>query len=219
MGGVFQNVFVRLILYYSLAIGGLIALGEFLPNLTAAVDKERDRIAVGIARSSGPEMAQPGSDYSIVDPEGTMVVAMSILVALVVALPVAWVYQWTSRRKTYNQSLTQALVILPVAIATVVFLVKGSLALAFSLGGIVAAIRFRTMLRDTRDAVFLFMVIGIGLAAGVQLLLVSAVASVIFNLIVLITTSRDFGRNPNHLVGFSIQPRPPRKKHRDEAAH
>ena len=92
-------------------------------------------------------------------------------------LPVVWVYRWTRPTRRYNQSFAHTLIVVPIAITLVVFLVKGSLALAFSLAGIVAAVRFRTTLDEPLDAVYLFLVIGTGLAAGVQLLFVALLAS------------------------------------------
>ena len=61
----------------------------------------------------------------------------------------------------------------------IVLVVSNSLALAFSLGGVVAAVRFRTNLSDARDVVFIFLAIAVGFAGGVQevtiaLILISA---------------------------------------------
>ena len=55
--------------------------------------------------------------------------------------------------------------------------------------------RFRNTLRDTRDTVFVFLAIVVGFAAGVQAITVGAVASVIFNLVLLFIWRSDFGRN------------------------
>jgi hypothetical protein len=83
----------------------------------------------------------------------------------------------------------------------VVLLVKNSIALAFSLGGIVAAVSFRNTLRDTKDAVYIFLAIGVGLAAGVQVMSAAAVMSFLFNVVVLVFWYTDFGRAPSHLEG------------------
>jgi len=87
------------------------------------------------------------------------------------------------------------LIMLPIVVASIILIVRNSLALAFSLAGVVAAVRFRNTLRDTRDTVFIFLAIGIGFAAGVQAITVGAVASVIFNLVLLFVWRTDFGRN------------------------
>lgn len=116
------------------------------------------------------------------------------------ALPVAWLYTITRRKRGYNQSVVHTLILLPVVVAGVVVLVKHSLALAFSLAGIVAAVRFRNTLEDSKDAVFIFVATGIGLAAGVELSVAAALA-VVFNLTTLLLFSSDFGRTPARLEG------------------
>jgi hypothetical protein len=82
-----------------------------------------------------------------------------------------------------------------------VLLVKNSVALAFSLGGIVAAVSFRNTLRDTKDAVYIFLAIAVGLASGVQVMSAAAVMSFLFNVVMLVFWYTDFGRAPAHLEG------------------
>jgi hypothetical protein len=89
----------------------------------------------------------------------------------------------------------QTLIILPIVVAGIVFIVQNSLALAFSLAGVVGAVRFRTTLRDSRDLVYIFLSIVVGFAAGVQSLAVGAVISVVFNFVLIITWHYDYGRN------------------------
>ena len=91
---------------------------------------------------------------------------------------------------------------MPIAIALVVFLVKDSVALAFSLAGIVAAVRFRTSLNEPMDATYMFIVIGIGLAAGIQLGSVAILASVAFNAVVLGVWRMNYGAEPAVMSGF-----------------
>jgi hypothetical protein len=77
------------------------------------------------------------------------------------------------------------LLILPVVVTGILMVVKSSVALAFSLAGIVAAVRFRTTLDDTKDAVYIFLAIGVGLASGIQAVGVAVALSVVFNVVVL----------------------------------
>jgi hypothetical protein len=74
-------------------------------------------------------------------------------------------------------------------------LVKHSLALAFSLGGIVTAVRFRTTLDDSKDAANVFVVTGIGLAAAVDPPVAFGI-SVVYNILTLGLWISDFGRAP-----------------------
>jgi hypothetical protein len=119
--------------------------------------------------------------------------------AFATALPVAWIYTLTRRKKGYQQSIVQTYLILPVVVAGIVVLVKYSVALAFALGGIVAAVRFRTTLDDSKDAAGIFVVTGIGMAAAVDPS-IAWVISGAFNVLMLFLWYTDFGR-PSALEG------------------
>ncbi len=110
---------------------------------------------------------------------------MAMVGALVVVIPVAWVYMITKQGLGFDPSVVQTMIILPVAVSGIVLIVQSSIALAFSLAGIVAAVRFRNTLKDTKDAVYVFLAIGVGLAAGVQAFAVALIMSIVFNLVVL----------------------------------
>jgi Domain of unknown function (DUF4956) len=126
---------------------------------------------------------------------GAFSAGLAIAVAAILAFPVAWVYTFTHERRGYRQSVVHTLILLPVVVAGVVVLVKDSLALAFSLAGIVAAVRFRNTLEDSKDAVYIFLVTGIGLAAGVNVLM-ATVISVLFNCVIFGLWLTDFARTP-----------------------
>jgi hypothetical protein len=74
-----------------------------------------------------------------------------------------------------------------------VIVIVNSIALAFALAGIVAAVRFRSTLEDTKDAVYIFLAIGTALAAGAQALGIAFVTSVIFNYLVMFMWKRKIG--------------------------
>ncbi|HET7456685.1 MAG TPA: DUF4956 domain-containing protein, partial [Gemmatimonadaceae bacterium] len=131
-------------------------------------------------------------------------VGVSVIGAFLLALPVAWVYMFTRQKKGYRQAVVHTLVLMPAVIAGIVVLVKNSLALAFSLAGIVAAVRFRSTLDDSRDALYVFFVTALGLAAGVELD-VALVLSIVFNAIVLGLWYTDFARTPPRLEGVRAQ--------------
>ena len=123
-----------------------------------------------------------------------------MLSAIAFALPVSWIYTLTRRKKGWKQGVVQSLVVLPGIIAGIVVLLKYSLPLAFGLGAIVAAVRFRSTLDDTKDAAFMLVSIGIGLSAGVNPPL-AAVLSFIFSALIVALWITDFGRAPAALEG------------------
>lgn len=131
---------------------------------------------------------------------------VAMVSAGVLALPLAWLYTITRQKRGYRQSVVHSLILLPVVVAGVVVLVKFSLELAFSLAGIVAAVRFRTTLEDSKDAVFVFVATGIGLASGVELS-VALTLGIVFNFVTLLLFHSDFGRTPGRLEGEMAEER------------
>lgn len=121
---------------------------------------------------------------------------LAVLVALsgtlLFTLPLSWTYMGTRRKKGVDQSVAQTIVILPIAVAGIVVVVQDSIALAFSLAGIVAAVRFRTTLKRVSDALYIFAAIGIGLACGVGAIGVGGVISAFFNFAILILWHCDY---------------------------
>ncbi|PYP31564.1 MAG: hypothetical protein DMD49_07850 [Gemmatimonadetes bacterium] len=122
-----------------------------------------------------------------------LVTLLSMLGALALVLPVAWVYMITKQHRGYDQSVVQTVIILPMTVAGTVILVQNSLALAFALAAIVAVVRFRNTLKDTKDTVYIFLALGVGVAAGVFAPTVGGVMSVMFNFVVLALWSFNFG--------------------------
>ena len=204
-----NNIIIRLLMYYAAWLLVLSGTFHLFPQILYHVAQERERIAVGKSLETGADVAIPLGNieegvFRLADPAHTIPVILALVLAFGVTLPITWVYRWTRPRKKYNQSFAHTLLVIPISIALVVFLVKGSLALAFSLAGIVAAVRFRTSLEEPMDAVYMFMAIGIGLAAGTQLTTVAYLASLIFVIISLGVWKSNFGAQPAVLSGWSI---------------
>ena len=128
--------------------------------------------------------------------KGPGAAAIAMLGALALVCPVAWMYMRTKPKARYDSSLVQTVIVLPVVITGVVLIVRDSTALAFSLAGIVAAVRFRNTLRDTKDAVYIFLAIAVGIAAGVQSFSIAFVVSLMFVLLVLALWRFDVGMAP-----------------------
>ena len=148
----------------------------------------------------GAEPTKTAATPLTADPARATAVAVAMISAILLSIPVAWVYQLTRAKRGYQQSVVQLMIILPLVVSGVVILVKDSLALAFSLAGIVAAVRFRNSLDDSKDAVYVFLATGLGLAAAVDIP-VATVISLLFNLSILMLWYTDFGNSPVELEG------------------
>jgi len=139
------------------------------------------------------EVVQTGAVTGVGPFEEMYSAAVAMIVAALLSLPVAWLYILTRQKKGFRQSVVHTLIILSVVVGGVVVLVKSSLALAFSLAGIVAAVRFRNTLEDSKDAVYIFVATAVGLAAAVAPPVALAI-SLIYNTIILLLWYTDFGR-------------------------
>lgn len=108
-----------------------------------------------------------------------LLLAMTSTILLM--LPVSWLYQCIHGVGEQDHSLDETALILPTVVAGIVTVVQHSLALAFSLAGIVAGVRFRRTLSDTFDTLFIFVAIGVGIAAGVEAVEIAAIMTMFFN--------------------------------------
>lgn len=152
-----------------------------------------DRLAESgdVSFSQVDEQPAPADDFVIVE---TLFQATSqldqlgyarelILVVMgvwLLMLPVSWVHKGIHRVSSYDHSLDETTLILPGIVAAIVMVVQHSLALAFSLAGIVAGVHFRRALQDTFDALFILVAIGTGIAGGVAALEIAGVLTVFF---------------------------------------
>jgi len=204
-----QNLVLRSAAYYALLFGTWAALWRLFPGpmrqLHTGLMGERTASNGLAGRDALLEaIRQPlfGGQWSTDMVSATV----AMVVAGLIALPVGWIYILTRQKKGFRQSQVHTLVMLPIVVAGVVVLVKNSLALAFSLAGIVAAVRFRNTLEDSKDAVYIFLSTGIGLAAGVDLP-VAVALSIIFNLAAVALWYSDLGRSSAALEGARAERR------------
>ena len=183
----------RIVGYYVVLLSAVGTLLWAFPWLTGAIVEAGGESAFTgeITQTLGGVPLEEGAGAQGL--EGLAVDGLSLLGALVIMIPVAWTYIIIKRRGGYDQSVVHTLIILPVAVTGIVIVVKTSVALAFSLAGIVAAVRFRTTLQDTKDAVYVFLAIGVGLAAGSQRLGTALLASIVFNIVNLVLWRMKFG--------------------------
>ncbi|MDB4874864.1 MAG: hypothetical protein JWM41_1310 [Gemmatimonadetes bacterium] len=195
-----NRVLIRVALYYvALTTVGALAW-KYLPRTRLIAEASLDSL-FGSAASFGATASKsaiiaPGVDQTTL----AATVTLAMLAAALLALPVAWIYTLTRSKRGYQQSVVQLLIVLPVVVAGIVVLVKYSIALAFSLGGIVAAVRFRNTLDDSKDAVYVFLATGVGIAAAVDLP-VALVISLLFNALIVTLWITDFGRTAVALDG------------------
>jgi len=118
---------------------------------------------------------------------------LALAAAFVLTVPIVIIYVRTRTHTAFDDSLANTVLVLPAIVTAILIVVHNSLAMAFSLAGIVAAVRFRISLKESRDALYIFAAIAIGFAAGIYALDVGLIASVVFVLLETLTWRTDLG--------------------------
>ncbi len=103
---------------------------------------------------------------------------LSLLLAFVIGQFLAWVYLRIHSGMSYSRTFTQSLVLLTMVVALVMFVIGNSIVTAFGLIGALAIIRFRNVLKDTRDTAFVFFALVLGMAVGSQRHLAAVIGAV-----------------------------------------
>ena len=101
-------------------------------------------------------------------------VVLRLIAAVALGLVVSFIYRRTSRNPDTG-SFPTTLTLLCVLIATVTQVIGDNVARAFSLVGALSIVRFRTVVRDTRDTAFVVFAVVVGMAVGAVNLLVAAI--------------------------------------------
>ena len=114
---------------------------------------------------------------------------VSILVGLIVAI----IYKQTHKGLSYSQSFTLTIVFVTVIVAIVMMVIGNSLSRAFALVGALSIIRFRTVVKDTKDTAFVFWALASGMAAGTGNFILGGVGTLVVSGLAWILHASNFG--------------------------
>ena len=187
------RLFAKLTIYYVAVTAIVLVALQVFPGLRqympfGGVEALMKSPRTGVEGMLAPAAAEIGNLR-----ESLYWLSITIFGALLTALPVSWVYISIRNTKDYDQSLVDTIIILPIVVTSIVIIVQNSLALAFSIAGIAAAVRFRNSLKSSGDALFILLAVGIGLSAGIGALELAIVMTVAFNYVFLLLWLTDYG--------------------------
>jgi uncharacterized membrane protein YhiD involved in acid resistance len=135
------------------------------------------------------QLSVPGSVLTYSPIEAVCNIALAALLGGIVAI----VYKQTHKGLSYSQSFTQTILLVAVVVAIVMMVIGSSLARAFALVGALSIIRFRTVIKDTRDMAFVFAGLAVGMAAGTSNYFLAGIATVFLFVISWGLYSTNFG--------------------------
>jgi len=108
---------------------------------------------------------------------------------------------------SYSRSYVQSLIVITVVVAMVMAVIGNNIITAVGLMGALAIIRFRNVLKDTRDISFIFCSLVVGMAAGSHRYATAIIGTVVLCLIILYLYFADFGAHEPHngFLRFSLR--------------
>ncbi len=118
---------------------------------------------------------------------------LSLLLAFLAGQVMAWVYILTHSGLSYSRTYVNSLILIPVTVALVMTVLDNNLVTAFSLMAVFAIVRFRNIVRDTLDTVFILTLIVIGMASGTQLYTTAIIGTLLFASIMVYLRYTHFG--------------------------
>lgn len=125
-------------------------------------------------------------------------IVLSLVLAFVLGQVLAWVYYFTHSGLSYSKSFVQSLILITVVVAIIMAVIGNNIITAFGLMGALAIIRFRNVVKDTRDIVFIFCALVIGMACGSQRHAIAIFGTVLLSLITIYLYLTDFGTHQPH---------------------
>ena len=129
----------------------------------------------------------------------------ALLLAFALSMIISWVYVLTYQGLSYVRAFANTLAIAGVVSALVMLAIGDDVARGLGMVGALTVIRFRSSLKDTRDLMFAFVALGIGVACGVLAFAVALLGTAVFCLGVIYLSMSGFGSRRQHNAVLRLQ--------------
>lgn len=121
----------------------------------------------------------------------------SLLLSFLLSTVIGLTYKFTYEGHNFPKYFFQAIVLSSMVTCMVIMAVGNNLAAGFGIIGAVAIIRFRTMIRNPRNIIFIFSSLSVGIATGVYGYAIAIAGSFLFSFIALLLHFSPFGKVAN----------------------
>ena len=138
-------------------------------------------------------------------------VVLSFLLAFALGYLWGTVYRKTHSGISYTRSFYLTLILMAPAVAMIIMAIGSNVALSLGLVGSLSILRFRTVIKDPKDMMFLFVTIGIGLTSGANAWMVGVIGTVVvsFITVVLSKVGHDRVGSADYILIFRSQYKEP----------
>lgn len=121
------------------------------------------------------DLLQGLSETSAVSQLAILDVAIALVLSTALTFAIAKAYIYTHAGYSYSKTFVQSIVLVGITVALIMVIIGSDIARAFALVGAMSIVRFRTPVKDSRDLVFVFSAIAVGMACGVQFYLYATI--------------------------------------------
>jgi uncharacterized membrane protein YhiD involved in acid resistance len=120
-------------------------------------------------------------------------ILLNLMLAFILGMIISYVYKITHKGLSYSQSFILTIVFVTIIVSMVIMIIENNLARAFALVGALSIIRFRTVVKDTKDTAFIFLGLAAGLACGTSNYFIAISGTLVISAIVFILNITNFG--------------------------
>ena len=120
-------------------------------------------------------------------------IVINLLISFLFGLIISYVYKKTHKGLSYSQSFMITNVFVSVIVCMVIMIIGNNLARAFALVGALSIIRFRTVVKDTKDTAYIFWALASGMAAGTGSYFLALAGNIIISLIAFTLYKTNYG--------------------------
>ena len=120
-------------------------------------------------------------------------VLINLTLSFILGVAISLVYKKTHKGLSYSQSFVLTNIFLAVIVSMVIMIIGNNLARAFALVGALSIIRFRTVVKDTKDTAFIFWSLAVGMASGTSSYFLAVSGTIIISIIALILNYTNYG--------------------------
>lgn len=115
------------------------------------------------------------------------IVLMNNVVSLLLCFFIMFLYRVTYSGAAYSKKFNVSLGMITLITTLIMSVISNNIALSLGMVGALSILRFRTAVKDVRDASFIFWCIAVGIGCGVSQYMLVAISSVTIVLFLLIT--------------------------------
>jgi uncharacterized membrane protein YhiD involved in acid resistance len=120
-------------------------------------------------------------------------ILFNLALAFFIGLVISILYKITHKGLSYSQSFMLTIVFVTFVVSMVMMTIGNNLARAFALVGALSIIRFRTVVKDTKDTAFIFMALAGGMASGTSSYFLALAGTAFFSVIAFVLHLTNYG--------------------------